>query len=142
MAFDAEINAVTGDMRIPTRLITGADLVVQRARVRLGTFFAEYILDQFVGLPFLEWQQQKPPDLAAIGAVIFAEMSETPGVVRVVDFAVTFDNSSRTLRAAGNVVIEDADDADDATFAFVTLIAPGNSTPAVVMFHRSGFIAR
>ena len=142
MAFDAEINTLTGDMRIPTNMITGPPLTLQRVRTRLGTFFGEHVLNRFVGLPFLEWRQQKPPDVAAIGAVVLATISSTPGVVRVTSFAGAFNNSTRVLQFAGDVVIEGLDPADETVFAFVSVVGTGNSTPAVISFHpTSGRIA-
>ena len=69
-------------------------------------------------------------------------MNTTPGVLRVTDFDTIFDYSSRAIVIAGSVVIEDLDEADGATFAFASTIAPGNSTPAVISFHpTSGRIA-
>lgn len=142
MAFDAEIDTVTGDMRIPTNLITGPLLIVQRVRVRLGTFLGEYLLNQFVGLPYLRWRQQKPPDLTEIGAVVLAEISTTPGVIRVTSFDISFDNVTRVIRIAGDVVVEGLEPADEAVFAFVGVVGVGNSTPAVISFHpTSGRIA-
>jgi len=142
MAFDVEIDTLTGDLRIPTNLITGPALILQRVRTRLSTFFGEYLLNRFVGLPYLAWREQKPPDEAAIGAVVFAEISTTPGVIRVTSFAVAFDNATRALRIEGDVVIEGLDPADEAVVSFVGIVGLGNSTPAVISFHPvSGRIA-
>jgi len=142
MGFDAEIDPLTGDMRIPTRLVTGPALTLQRVRVRFQTFFGEVLLNRFVGLPFIEWRQQKPPDLVAIGSVLLAELAGTPGVIRVTDFDTTFDNVTRLIRVIGVAVIEDIDPANETAVAFAVSIGAGNTTPAVISFHpTSGRIA-
>lgn len=142
MTHDARIDPITGDMSIPTSLITGPELTAQRARVRLATFFGEWILDQFVGLPFLAWRQQKPPDVDAIGAVVLAELISTPGVIRVDSFEGAFNPLTRTVTFQGDVTIEIVDPADEATLAFRIELGGGNTTPAVIAFHpTSGRIA-
>ena len=99
------------------------------------------LLNQFVGLPFPEWRQQKPPDLVEIGSIVLAELTGTPGVIRVTAFDISFDNTTREILVVGVAIIEDVDPADEATFAFAGIIG-GNTTPAVISFHpTSGRIA-
>lgn len=147
--FDAYIDPATGDLPEVSSFVVGPAFTAQRARVRLGThgrsrlgngtLDGEWILDRFVGLPFAEWREQKPPDLDAISAVVLAELATTPGVVRVESIAATFDPATRTVRVAGDVLIEGIDEVDQVSAAFVVAIG-GNATPVISMFYASGAI--
>ena len=143
--FDAARD-LAGDLEIPTRLIAGEALTVQRAEVRLGTHLGGWILDRFQGLPFADWRQQKPPDVAGIGAVLIAELTDTPGVIRVDSWdGGTFDPVARVLRYSGVVIIEaDGEPVDQIALAFAATVGGGtggNSTPAVSFVTTSARVA-
>lgn len=91
------------DLPVVCRHITGIDLVIQRVRRRLLTHYGEYIGDRRKGLPYLAWAQQKPPRTDAIGAVLRAAITSTPGVVRVSDWSGTFDVATRALTFTGTI---------------------------------------
>jgi hypothetical protein len=147
--FDAFIDPTTGDLPEVSAFVTGPDFTTQRARVRLGThgrsrlgngtIDGEWLLDRFVGLPFAEWREAKPPDLDAITAVVLAELSTTPGVVRVEQINATFDPATRTVRVFGDALIEGIDEVDQVSAAFVVALG-GNTTPVITMFYASGAI--
>jgi len=137
--YDIALDPATGDLPTVSRFITGAELVVQRARIRLATFFGEWILDQFVGLPYLAWRAQKPPDLSGQAAVIIAELQATPGILRVSELSSSFNAETRTVTHAGTCVVQDGETVDGIAYAFV-VSAGGNATPAVVGFYPSGMV--
>lgn len=140
LEFDVFLDPVTQDLPINPVHISGTDLVLQRVTLRLQRFLGEWILDTSVGLPYLAWVQQKPPDVIGITAVLRTEIATTPGVARVDDFTGVFAFQTRTLRFAGIVRLDNEEAVTSEIL--VPIPAVGNSTPAVVMFQRSGFIAR
>jgi len=128
---------VTGALR----LVTGAELVLQRVRIRLGTHFGEVLLNQFVGLPFEAWRATKPLDLEAAGAVILAEIGSTPGVIRIISFDKRFDPATRTAAFSGEVEVQDEGDADAVQAAFEVTIG-GNYNPIVTTHAATRAIIR
>lgn len=94
---DVGLDPDSGDLPDVSSFISGFDLILQRIRRRLGTYLGEWLADGKVGLPYFRWIAQKPPDVAAIGAKLRAEIETTPGVARVKDWVGSFDRSTRTL---------------------------------------------
>ncbi len=86
-----------------TRLITGRELVAQRIRMRLSRFLGEELLNQALGLPFLDWRAIKPPPVAEIGAVVRREVETIPGVTRVEGWSASFNATTRTVLVEGIV---------------------------------------
>lgn len=133
---DVELDQ-NGDIGAITRHITGIPLVLQRVKIRLQTFLGEWILDQTVGLPFLAFAEQKPPDVNGISAVVQATIVSVPGVNRIRSFTGGFNNLTRQLVFDGQIVLDDEQVVETAIVLFPGL---GNSTPAVIMFTQSGSI--
>jgi hypothetical protein len=141
LTYDARLDLATGDLPLVSSFVSGPDLTVQRAKIRLQTFLGEWILDQAVGLPFVAWRESKPPDVGSIAGVVLAELAATPGIRRVESTEATFDPDDRIVRIIGTAAIEDIDEVDEVTRQFVVSIG-GNATPAVVAFYSSGSVAR
>jgi len=104
MAHDVQLDN-NGDIPIRTAYITGPDLVRQRIKIRLNTWRGEWFLDQRLGLPFLEWKQQKPPDVNVIRALIQREIRTTPGVVGVANLEVSLVQGR--IEITGRIAVED-----------------------------------
>ena len=139
--YDAHLDPVTGDLPLVSSFVTGPELTVQRAKIRLQTFLGEWILDQTKGLPYVAWRHEKPPDLGAISGVVIAELAQCPGVIRVDAIDSGFDPIDRVVRLDGVAMIKDLDEVDEVARAFSVAIG-GNRTPVVVAFYSSGAIAR
>lgn len=105
---DTQIDAVTGDLVVPTQLITGLPLIQQRIRRRLLRGTGEWFLDPVnVGLPLIGWRDQKPPNVALIVAQLQAEIREVPGVVATQNFQGTHDPAAHRLTVTGDVIVDD-----------------------------------
>lgn len=139
LEFDVGLDPVTGDLPVFPVHISGTDLVLQRITIRLQRFLGEWMLDTTVGLPYLAWTQQRPLDIPGITAVLRAEIAGTPGVLRVDNFTGTFNFNNQTLSFVGLIVLDNEDAVTSEILVPATV--SGNTTPAVIMFHRSGFIA-
>lgn len=124
--FDVELDA-SGDLPVRTRHIRGLEQIAQRVRTRLQTFAREWFLDLRRGLPYLEWRQQKPPQLDQIRARIQREIRQTPGVDEVRGLEISF--SQGTIRITGRVRVAGEDRVLDATVA----ASAGNAQPVVVL---------
>ena len=127
MAHDVQLDN-NGDIPIRTAYITGPDLVRQRIKIRLNTWRGEWFLDQRLGLPFLEWKQQKPPDVNVIRALIQREIRTTPGVVGVANLEVSLVQGR--IEITGRIAVEDV------TLDLSAEISgpQGNSQPVMVLF--------
>ena len=143
MSLDVGLDPLTGDLPAFTRHIRDEDLAIQRIKIRLLTFFGEWILDTSAGLDYVGFKQQKPPNVAAIGAIIQTEITATPGVDRVDNFAASFapkGGVDATLTFTGDIVF-DPGDKTATTFVASVLATKGNTTPAVISFGTVGPVA-
>ena len=127
MVHDVQLDN-NGDIPIRTAYITGPDLVRQRIRIRLNTWRGEWFLDQRLGLPFLEWKQQKPPDVDVIRALIQREIRTTPGVVGVANLEVSLVQGR--IEITGRITVEDV----TLDLSAEILGPQGNSQPVTVLF--------
>lgn len=136
MTIDALL-ADDGDLPAFTRLGSGIEVVRQRIQIRLGTFLGEWLLDKRAGLPILDWLQQKPPRVDAIGARIRREIETTPGVARVATFAGSLDGTSLTY---SGTVVYDRGEVDE-----VTVVSDpdqdANTLPMAIYLVAAGGIA-
>ena len=117
------------DLPVRTQHITGFALILQRVRRRLKTHLGEYLADASVGLPFMAWIAQKPPNVEGIGAVMRRTIETTPGVARVTAWSGTFDRETRTLSYTGSITTIDG----DSTITILPLGSPstGNRNASV-----------
>lgn len=119
---DIALDPLTGDLAHPTRLITGMELIQQRIRLRLRRGTGEWFLDPSVGLPLLDWRQQKPPRVADIVARIQAEIREVPGVTGTSNFTGEHDPLLRKLTVTGDVFAADGE--------VTSIVVMGSADPA------------
>lgn len=124
--FDVELDA-SGDLPIRTRHIRGLEQIAQRVRTRLQTWAGEWFLDLRRGLPYLEWRQQKPPQLDQIRARIQREIRQTPGVDEVRGLEISFTQG--TIYITGQVRV----DGEDLALQAAVSAATGNAQPTVVL---------
>lgn len=97
-----------GDLPEVCRFVTGIELIEQRIRLRLRRGTGEWFLDPVnVGLPLLEWRQQKPPRISEIVARVQSEIRSVPGVLGTANFVGTHDASARRLTITGDVLVDD-----------------------------------
>lgn len=108
LVYDVGLDS-TGDLPARTGHITGLTLTRQRVDMRLRTFLGEYIADKSRGLPFFAWMQQKPPQVASIGALLRREIETTPGVARVEEWTGGHDPDTRELTYTCTVKTVDGD---------------------------------
>lgn len=98
---DLALDPATGDLALPVQLITGADCVAQRLRIRLRFWLGEWFLDQRLGIPYVRSVLVKNPDLVLIRSIFRRVILSTPGVARLDSLVLTHDRAGRRL------VIED-----------------------------------
>lgn len=131
---DAYLDPVTGDLPAVSRFTTGMELIEQRIRLRLRRGLGEWFLDPVgVGLPLLEWRQQKPPDVPVIVARIQTEIRTIPGVTSTRGFNGVHDPRARQLVISGDVT------AADGQVTSLIVIPPSterNSSQFVISFRR------
>lgn len=125
-----------GDLTVPSRLVRGHDLVLQRVRVRLHTHLGEWILDQGVGLPYADWRARKPIPLQEIVAAVRREIVDTPGVLQ--DLGVSGEVAGRTVRVRGTFLLEPLDSLAPQELVEFEADVGGNSHPFIISFTRVG----
>lgn len=81
-------------------LIEGAEQVAQHAGIRLRFFYAEWFLDNRLGVPWLEEILIKNPDGRLVDARLKEAIRGTPGVSDLVDFQTNYQAAKRFLDLA------------------------------------------
>ena len=119
---DLALDPLTGDIIFPTKLITGLALIEQRIRTRLRRGTGEWFLDpNGVGLPLLDWRQQKPPRVQEIVTRVQQELRDIPGVTATANFVGVHDPAARRLTISGDVFAADG--------AVTAVVVTGNTDP-------------
>lgn len=95
------------DVQLPLTRVRGYELAAQRIRVRLSTQLGTWPADLSVGLPYLEWLDAGVPPLASIEANMRRAIEGVPGVLRVREFSVTFDQTTGLVMATGQIDYQD-----------------------------------
>lgn len=131
-----DVQLIDGDLPQFTRHIRGPSVTLQRLRIRLATFLAEWILDRAKGMPFLDWIGQKPPRLNEIGAFVRREIETTPGVLSVEDFSGSHDVTARRASFTAKIEIEGLPDA--VQIEVLPMGVQGNTSPAVLFNSGQG----
>lgn len=93
----SDLLLVDGDLPIRPVFTSGETLTLQRLKIRLGTFYGEFVLDNRVGLDFLGWSAATEPDVAVIGAVVQTTIKTTPGVASIDSFSAVFVRAHRRI---------------------------------------------
>lgn len=84
----------------PLRYVYGLTVVAQRVRLRLLTATGEWLTDVSVGLPYDDWTgagAKDAPTPEELGALVRAQLEDTPGIVRVVSLTATSADNGRHL---------------------------------------------
>lgn len=73
--------------------------VMQHVRSRLLFYRGEWFLDITAGVPYFQEVFVKPANIARVESLIKEEILNTPGVLRLIDFSLDFDATTRLLNA-------------------------------------------
>ncbi len=133
MPFDLKLDVTSGDITIPSRLVTGEDLVIQKCRIRTETFAGEWRLDSRHGAPYVKWLDEANVPTEQIETYFKAEYEAVEGVRHAVVTAELDDNNVIDIDAE---IYIDQDDAPD--FRLDAVIRPDQ--PAVIRAIRIGGI--
>lgn len=123
-----------GDLSVPSRLVSGYELVLQRVRLRLGMHRGEWLLDASVGGDFVGWRERKPAPVTEIVQWVRDEVSSTPGVLREIGMTGRVDTQG-VVTVTGRFLLEPLD-GDDPPEVALSVVARGNAQPHVITFHR------
>lgn len=94
--------------------VNGAAAVGQAVYTRLLMLRGEWFLDTDAGVPYLTDIMTKPVNLARVESAIKQIILETDGVNQVRSFSMVYDNTTRSVVIAANVVT-DYDDIQNIT---------------------------
>lgn len=101
--WDISISGETGDVEM-------ASSPIQEAMIRLRWFFAEWVFNDTLGVPYFEHVFVKNPNLEYIKALLKEEILKVEGVLAVTGLSLHFD---RARRAA---IVSFAVKTDEGTF--------------------------
>jgi len=86
-----ELDLDTGDLV----LVVDSAQVAQHLITRLHLFYGEWIFDPTAGVKYIEEIFVKSPDISVVDGIIKATIYDTPGVIELVSYTSTFDESTR-----------------------------------------------
>ena len=129
MSFDVGLDS-NGDLPVVTQHITGIDLIAQSMSIALKLHRGEWLLDERVGLPFLEWIQIKPPPFDTITAEVRRTMEGIDGVTAVENLVRVFDRDTQELTFTADIITEEG--------RISATVSPfgtaGNRNPAITLY--------
>ena len=96
-----------GDWQLYPKIITGAELIAQRARIRYRMYAGEYSLNPAIGVPYIPWAQASRPNAEAWGAFLRDLGASIPGVSHVRTWTASWTASTRTF-AFSAVFVDEA----------------------------------
>jgi hypothetical protein len=139
---DAAIDPLTGDLELPTRLIRGEALVIQRIQARLATHLGEWPLDTDYGLDYAGWAGTVPPPLDAIALAITEILGTTPGVARISNVLCSFDAATRSVRYQAALLLGEADDGTTpvSPLSITTFVTGAGASRILIAPFRAGAI--
>lgn len=77
------------------RLVEDGAEVVQHVRTRLLFYMGEWFLDKLAGVPYFQSIFVKPADLGNIESIFKTKILETPGVLQLNEFTMTYQGQSQ-----------------------------------------------
>lgn len=86
------------------QFITGIEEIAQTIRTRLRLFFGEYFRDISQGTPWFQVVFLKETSLSRKDAVIKRIISQTPGVVQLINFRANYNIDARTYSISCQVI--------------------------------------
>lgn len=117
MAWDFRIDQTTGDLT--SGYATGQDEIIQRVITRVTRLLGEWWVNTSVGVPWYEGPSdliagQLTQDNAILGSkdldrvdlLLRNEISETEGVIRIVEFKPSFDGTTRQYNLFVSIATE------------------------------------
>jgi hypothetical protein len=103
---DLLLNRDTHDLTLVNydlNLVTGVPLVQQRLKQSLMFFLGEWFLDETDGVPYYRDILKKSPDKITVESALKTAILETPDVLELLEFNLTYDNPIRSLYVAFKV---------------------------------------
>lgn len=80
------------------KLVEEGAEAVQHVRTRLLFYLEEWFLDTLAGMPYFQQIFTKPANLANIESIFKTKILNTPEVLRLIEFSLTYEGgSSRSL---------------------------------------------
>lgn len=95
------LDAATGDLENPPRIIRGIDAYIQRLRCRLKFFRREWFLDLREGIPYFRDILTKDPSLQIAESVFRRAIMSVPCTLEVMNLRLDADRRNRILRVEG-----------------------------------------
>jgi hypothetical protein len=91
------IDATTGDIEFPPRIVRGTEAIRLRLEARLQFFKREWFLDLRQGMPYYEAVFVKNPDISLVQSIFRRAILATPGVQTIARMVTTFDSAARSF---------------------------------------------
>ena len=96
---DLELDPTTHDIFVSIKDLSiiqdTTDAIVQRLRIRLKFFRGEWFLNKLFGVPYHQRVFNKSITKSQADGIFRSEILSTPGVVEIITFTSTLNNSSR-----------------------------------------------
>jgi len=86
--------------------VNGAQEVRQRVKVAIWHYIQEYFLNVPNGVPWYEQILGRKSGTLIVSKILRRRILTTPGVVRIIEFFVEFDNITRTLNIESTIQVE------------------------------------
>jgi hypothetical protein len=113
---DLKVNS-TGDLDITNNrlsFVEDVEYIAQAWAIRLKTIMGEWILDQRIGIPYLQHVLVKNPNMNLVREIFRRATYSTPGIKEITFFEMSLNNTTRELSIEIAGITENLD-----TFRFI-----------------------
>ena len=123
MSWTYKLNTNTNDMIINAQgkleRVNGSDEVVQRVRVALRHYFAEYFINVTAGIPWYEEILGATGNSSKISNIIRNQILSVPGVTKIVEFSVNYNSITRAYIVTASITVQSGPDEADLDFVII-----------------------
>lgn len=114
MSFTLKLDPLTHDLNIGDngkfKIVSGSDEVRQRVKVALYHYQGEYFLNTPNGVPWHDGLLGLKGNKNTLSNTIRKKILEVPGVIRIIEFRLTYDSASRSYSPYAKIVVARSDD--------------------------------
>ena len=90
-------------------LVTGADAIKQHLLQRFRMFYGEWFLNMERGVSYFQQILKKNPDPVIMDSIFKSTIINTPGVLRLTEFDLSLDGSTRELSLSFRALCTDGE---------------------------------
>lgn len=104
MTSNGDMAFVNGECPVTSSLL---DSVIQRTKIKLGTFYGEWFLNTTYGIPYFQVILQKTTPKAVVDSIFKTQILQDKDILSIVEFNSILDNQTRKYSMTFRIKVRD-----------------------------------